>query len=127
MVISERPWFADMENYKETNVVQREYTWQQRKHFYKEVNFYLSDDPYLFKRSPDSLLHMCVAGREADSIMWHCHNSAFGGHRNGERMEAKILKSGFWRLTLFNDCNYMCLHALNVTKPVSSQNETKCL
>ena len=41
MAISERPWFTDMENYKVKNVVLEEYTWKQRKHFYKEVNFYL--------------------------------------------------------------------------------------
>lgn len=69
MEINERPWFADMENYKATKVVIEEYTWHQRKHFYKEANFYLWDDPYLFKRSHDGLLHMCVAGIEADKII----------------------------------------------------------
>lgn len=39
--ISERPWLADMKNYKPTNIVPKDYTWQQRKHFYKEANFYL--------------------------------------------------------------------------------------
>lgn len=41
MAISERPWFADLENYKAINVLQEEYIRQQRKHFYKITNFYL--------------------------------------------------------------------------------------
>lgn len=35
MAISERPWFADMANYKATNAIPEEYTWKQRKRFYK--------------------------------------------------------------------------------------------
>lgn len=69
MEISERPWFANMENYKATNIVHEEYTWQQRRIFYREFKFYLWDDPYLFKISPYRLLWRCVAGTEADNIM----------------------------------------------------------
>lgn len=84
-----------MENYKATNAVLEEYSWKQRKRFYKEANFYLWDDLYLFKRNPDGLLCMCVAGREADNTMWHCHSSAYEGYHGGERMAAKILQSRF--------------------------------
>lgn len=41
MEISETPYFADMTNYKAIKVVPEEYARQQRKHFYKEANFYL--------------------------------------------------------------------------------------
>lgn len=103
MAISERPWFAGMANYKAIKVVPKEYTWQQRKCFYKEEKIYLWDDPCLFKISPEGLLRKCVAGKEAENIIWHCHSSAYGGHHSCERTAAKILQSGFWWSTLFND------------------------
>lgn len=45
----------------------------------------------MFKRSPYSLLHRCVAGKEADDIIWHCHSSTYGGHHSDERTAAKNL------------------------------------
>jgi len=58
----------------------------------------------LFKVSTNSLIRRCVAGEEANRIMWHCHSSAYGGHHSGERTAAKVLQSGFWWPTLFKDC-----------------------
>lgn len=122
MAISERHWFADLENYKATNEVPEKYTWQQQKHFYKEAKFYLWDDSYLFKRSLYGLLHMCVAGRKVDNMMWQCHNSVYRGHHSGERTTTKILKSEFLWPTLFNDCKLYvstcpeCKKTCNISK-----------
>lgn len=58
------------------------YTWKQNNHFYKEANYYLLEEQYRFKIKPDGLINMCVAGEEARSIMWHCHNSTYGSHHN---------------------------------------------
>jgi hypothetical protein len=35
--------------------------------------------------------------------MWHCHNSPYGGHYNGERTAAKVLQSGFFWPTIFKE------------------------
>jgi hypothetical protein len=56
------------------------------------------------KVGPDGILRRCVAGKEAESIMWHCRSSAYGGHHGGERTAAKILPRSFWWPTLFKDC-----------------------
>jgi hypothetical protein len=93
-----------MANFKAGNLVPDDYSYQQRQKFFRDAKFYLWDDPYLFKVGPDGLIRRCVAGDEAKSIMWHCHNSAYGGHHGGERTAAKILQSGFWWPTLFKDC-----------------------
>jgi len=93
--IGERPWFADMANFKADNMVPDEIEQHQRKKFFKDANHYLWDDPYLFKVSTDGLIRRCVVGEDANNIMWHCHSSAYGGHHNGERTTAKIMQSGF--------------------------------
>ncbi|MCI42355.1 hypothetical protein A2U01_0063592, partial [Trifolium medium] len=73
--ISERPWFADMANFKAGNVVPKDYTWQQKKKLFHDAKQYWWDDPYIFKERSDGLMRRCVAGAEARSIMWHCHDS----------------------------------------------------
>ena len=62
-----------------------------KKKLFKEAKQYIWDDPYLFKIGADNLLRRCVTNREAQSILWHCHNSPYGGHFNGERTAAKVL------------------------------------
>jgi hypothetical protein len=90
-VIGERPWFADMANFKDGNIVPDDLEYHQREKFFKDANHYLWDDPYLFKVSTDGLIRRCVAGEEANSIMWHCHSSAARGHHSGERTAVKVL------------------------------------
>jgi len=102
--IGERPWFADMVNYKVGNIVPDDMDYLQKKKFFKDANHYLWDDPYLFKVSIDGLIRRCVASEEANSIMWHCHSSAYGAHHSGEITTEKILQSGFWWPTLFKNC-----------------------
>ncbi|WJX91525.1 hypothetical protein P8452_73291 [Trifolium repens] len=103
LMMQERPWFADMANYKASGLVPDDFTWHQRKKFLRQANQYVWDDPYLFKIGADNLLRRCVTQEEATSILWHCHNSPYGGHYNGERTAAKVLQSGFFWPTLFKD------------------------
>uniref|UniRef100_A0A151UHL8 Retrovirus-related Pol polyprotein from transposon 17.6 n=1 Tax=Cajanus cajan TaxID=3821 RepID=A0A151UHL8_CAJCA len=80
-VVRERPWFADMANYKAAGVVPEEYNWHQRKKFFRDSNFYVWDDPYLFKIGADGLLR---------------------------RTAAKVLQSGFYWPNLFKDAYEHC-------------------
>ncbi|WJX18781.1 hypothetical protein P8452_08545 [Trifolium repens] len=105
LMVQERPWFADMANYKASGLIPDDFNWHQKKKFLREANQYVCDDPYLFKIGADNLLRRCVTREEATSIMWHCHNSPYGGHYNGERTAAKVLQSGFFWPTLFKDTN----------------------
>jgi len=46
-----------------------------------------------------------VIVEEVAGILWHCHNSPYGGHFNGESTTAKVLQSGFYWPTLFKDAH----------------------
>ena len=39
LVVTERPWFADMANFKAGNLIPEEFTYQQKKKLFKEANF----------------------------------------------------------------------------------------
>jgi len=69
LAIKERPWFADMANYKATEFIPEDFTCQQRKKFLHEANHYVWDEPYLFKIGADNLLRRCVDNEEAKKIL----------------------------------------------------------
>jgi len=66
-----------------------------------------------------------VTSREAQNILWHCHNSPYGGHFNGERTAAKVLQSGFFWPTLFKDAHMHVQHCDNCqrTGTISKRHE----
>ncbi|MCI39244.1 hypothetical protein A2U01_0060475, partial [Trifolium medium] len=103
LAISETPWFRDLANFKASGVIPQDYSDQQKKLF-RDSRDYFWDDPFLFKVGQDGVIRRCVADVEICSIMWHCHNSPCGGHHSGARAAAKILQSGFFWPTLFQDC-----------------------
>ena len=111
LVVNERPWFADLANYKAGRIIPKDFNWHQRKKFLHDVRFYIWDDPYLFKIGVDNLLRRCVTKEESRSILWHCHNSPYGGHYIGDKTIAKILQSGFFWPSIFNDAHK---HVTNV-------------
>lgn len=84
LMIQERPWFMNLENYKASGLIPEDLNWQQKKKFLCDATHYVWDDPYLFKIGSDGLLQRCVTREEAKSIIWHCHNSPYVGHYSGE-------------------------------------------
>ncbi|GAU37514.1 hypothetical protein TSUD_21190 [Trifolium subterraneum] len=125
LMMQERPWFADMANYKASGLIPEDFNWHQKKKFLREANQYVWDDPYLFKIGADNLLRRCVTTEEATNILWHCHNSPYGGHYNGERTAAKVLQSGFFWPTLFRDAHQHAQRCNNcqMTGGISRRNE----
>ena len=84
-MMSERPWFADMANFKAVGIIPNDLMWQQRKKFFHDARFYIWDDPHMY------LLRRCMTTEEAKGILCHCHNSPCGGHYGGEKTAAKVL------------------------------------
>jgi len=109
-VVSERPWFADMANFKAAGIIPKDLNWQKRKKFLHDARFYIWDDPHLFKIRADNLLRRCVTQEEAKRILWHCHNSPCDGHYGGDKTAARVLQSGFFWPILFKDAHQHVLH-----------------
>ena len=50
------------------------------------------------------IIRRCVPENEQGKILQECHASPYGGHFAGNKTAHKILQSGFYWLTIFNDC-----------------------
>jgi len=42
---------------------------------------------------------------EAQSILWHCHSSPYGGYHSGDRTTEKVLQAGFFWPSIFKDAH----------------------
>jgi len=61
----------------------------------------------LYKRNHDMVLLRCVDAREAKQMLIEVHEGSFGMHANGHAMAWKILRVGYYWLTMESDC---CVH-----------------
>uniref|UniRef100_A0A151UHH6 Retrovirus-related Pol polyprotein from transposon 17.6 n=1 Tax=Cajanus cajan TaxID=3821 RepID=A0A151UHH6_CAJCA len=41
LLVQERSWFAEMANFKATSIIPEDYTWQQKKKFFRDANYYV--------------------------------------------------------------------------------------
>jgi len=53
------------------------------------------------------VLLRCVDAREAEQMLAEVHEGSFGTHANGHAMAWKILRAGYYWLTVESDC---CIH-----------------
>src|SRR4051812_39434079 len=79
-------------------------------------------------REIDMVLLRCVDRKEAEILMREIHEGSFGTHTNGHTMTRKILRAGYYWLTMESDCYqyakrcHKCrIYADNSCATVSSQ------
>ena len=65
--------------------------------------FFLNEN-VLYKRNFDMVLLRCVDRHKADVLMKEIHEGSFGTHTNGHTMSRKILRAGYYWLTMESDC-----------------------
>ena len=70
------------------------------------AGFFLSGS-ILYKRNNDMTLLRCVDAKEANHMIEEVHEGSFGTHANGHAMARKILRAGYYWLTMESDC---CAH-----------------
>ncbi|KAG9442206.1 hypothetical protein H6P81_018060 [Aristolochia fimbriata] len=97
------PWFANFANFLAGGWIPKELSWQQRKKFFSDVKHFFWEDPYLYKICPDQVIRRCVPETEFESILKHCHDGKAGGHFSSNRTAAKVMQSGFYWPTLYQD------------------------
>ncbi|XP_076888197.1 uncharacterized protein LOC143538548 [Bidens hawaiensis] len=90
------PWFTDFANYLAKNIVLEGMTTQQKRKFFRDVNRYVWDVPFLFKIGGDWILRRCVTKGEGWDILKHVHEGLTGGHLGAHATAQKVFDSGFY-------------------------------
>nr|GEX46635.1 reverse transcriptase domain-containing protein [Tanacetum cinerariifolium] len=71
--------------------------------FFKDVNNYFWDDPYLFKIRVDQIIRRCVSSQESIDILKACNSGPTGCHHGPNYTARKVFDSGFYWPTIYRD------------------------
>jgi len=108
-----KPWYFDIKRYLKTREYPEEASENDKRTLRMlATNFILSED-VLYKRNHDMVLLRCVDAKETESILEEVHGGTFRTHMNGHSMARKILRAGYFWLTMENDC---CTHVRKCEK-----------
>ncbi|XP_039173498.1 uncharacterized protein LOC120295942 [Eucalyptus grandis] len=107
MIITEepdgKPWYYDIMNYIKRQEFPKGSTLADRKYIMKMASKFFVSGENLYKRSYDSVLLRCVDATEATQIMQEVHEGICSPHMNGHMMAKKIMRLGYYWLTLESD------------------------
>nr|XP_027188669.1 uncharacterized protein LOC101504764 [Cicer arietinum] len=104
----EKPWYHDIKHY----LINREYppgiSENEKRTLRRLSASFFVNENILYKRNHDMVLLRRVDVNEAKEILQDIHDGSSGIHMNGHAMSRKILRAGYYWLTLEKDCyNYV--------------------
>ncbi|XP_070043142.1 uncharacterized protein [Nicotiana tomentosiformis] len=105
ILMTEMPWFTDLENYLVSGIIPNEFSSNQRKKLKRDCLDFYWDEPYLFQICTDGMIRRCMPEEEQVEILKACYSSPYGGHHGGARMTMKMLGCGFYWPTLYKDAS----------------------
>ena len=105
--IDDKPWFHDIKRFLQTQEYPLGASNKDKKTLRRlSGKFFLNGD-VLYKRNFDMVLLKCVDRHEADMLIHEVHEGSFRTHSNGHAMSKKILRAGYYWMTMESDC---CKH-----------------
>jgi len=95
-----KPWYFDIKRYIENKEYPQEASDNDKRTLRRlAADFFLSGN-ILYKRNHDIVLLRCVDTREVEQMLVEVHEGSFGTHANGHAMARKILRAGYYWLTM---------------------------
>jgi hypothetical protein len=94
------PWYENIVNYIVSDYIP---LGADKKKIIRDSRLQLCDDPYLYRVCTDGLLRRCIPAFETWKILERCHSLAYGGYYGPFCTNAKVLQSGFYWPTMYDD------------------------
>jgi len=98
------PWYLDIKNFLQTGKCPEHANGSQKRTIRRLASGFFFSGEILYKRTPDLNLLRCVDVEEAEKIMNEVHAGVCGPHMNGYVLAKKILRAGYYWLTMERDC-----------------------
>ncbi|XP_039682835.1 uncharacterized protein [Medicago truncatula] len=100
----DKSWYHDIQVFLQTQKYPPGASNKDKKTLRKlSSRFFLNED-VLYKRNFDGVLLRCVDKHEAEKLMCEIHEGSFGTHSCGHAMAKKILRAGYYWITMHADC-----------------------
>ncbi|XP_050897133.1 uncharacterized protein LOC127103949 [Lathyrus oleraceus] len=94
------PWFYDIIRFLGFQEYSKDASITDKKYLQKLSSKFFLSGGVLYKRNYDSVLLRCVNKQEANQIITEIHEGSFGTHVSGHTMVKKILRAGYYWMTM---------------------------
>uniref|UniRef100_A0A2N9FPS7 Integrase catalytic domain-containing protein n=1 Tax=Fagus sylvatica TaxID=28930 RepID=A0A2N9FPS7_FAGSY len=102
--IDDKPWYYDIKRFIQDREYPPRATENEKKYIRRMAfQFFLSGE-ILYKRTHDTTLLRCVDAEEANRLIQEMHAGLMGAHANGPFLARKIMRAGYYWLTMERDC-----------------------
>jgi ribonuclease HI len=102
--IDDKPWYFDIKRFIQDREYPSRATENEKKYIRRMAfQFFLSEE-ILYKRTHDATLLRCVDAEEANRLIREMHAGLMGAHANGPFLARKIMRAGYYWLTMERDC-----------------------
>uniref|UniRef100_A0A2N9FT65 Uncharacterized protein n=1 Tax=Fagus sylvatica TaxID=28930 RepID=A0A2N9FT65_FAGSY len=102
--IDDKPWYYDIKRFIQDREYPSRATENEKKYIRRMAfQFFLSGE-ILYKRTHDATLLRCVDAEEANQLIQEMHAGLMGAHANGPFLARKIMRAGYYWLTMERDC-----------------------
>nr|XP_016474569.1 PREDICTED: uncharacterized protein LOC107796330 [Nicotiana tabacum] len=99
-----QPWYHDIKRFLKTQEYPEHATGYQKRAIRRHASGFFMSGEVLYKKTPDLNLLRCVDAEEARRIMQEVHAGVCRPHMNGYVLAKKILRAGYYWITMEKDC-----------------------
>nr|XP_027075972.1 uncharacterized protein LOC113699821 [Coffea arabica] len=99
-----RPWYNDIKEFLKTGSYPPGADTTAKSFLRKLSSKFFLNEEVVYKRTSDLGLLRCVDEDEAEYLMKEVHSGVCGSHMNGHLLAKKIMRTGYFWLTMEHDC-----------------------
>ncbi|XP_070025267.1 uncharacterized protein [Nicotiana sylvestris] len=99
-----QPWYHDIKRFLKTKEYPEQANGDQTRTIRRLASGFFLSSEVLYKRTPDLNLLRCMDTEEAGRIMHEVHAGVYGPHMNGYILAKRILRAGYYWMTMEKDC-----------------------
>ena len=100
----ELPWYHDIYQFLSCGAYPEIATSKDRRALRQLATIFVICGDALYRRSPDGLLLLCLDRASANRVMRKVHAGVCGPHMGGHMLVLKIMRTGYFWLTMETDC-----------------------